>query len=259
MFFIKGGAVQGTFGNNEYLRSTSNNRNKESYTVSAASVPLEDVGDGTGLTQKVLAKGEVMAKITSGAEIGKVGPFQGGTVANEVQTVGLGAATAGTVAITFDGETTGAIAFNATAAAVQVALNAMSNVSDGDIVASGGPFPGIVTLTFGGKYAGVNVAEVTVAPTGLTGGAVTVATTTQGGQAGGVTDGRGDRANIVGLNDTFLPWQLIEGDREIAVNYDCYANQGWCTERNASGVRVPLTNAVADTMRGRKDLDVKFK
>lgn len=130
--------------------------------------------------------------IPSGVLLGKVGadnrlgPYGGRT--NEVQTVNLGAATAGTVTITVDGETTSALAFNATTAAVQAALEALSNVGPGDIVVTGGPLPGAITLTFGGRYRGVNVAAVTVTPTGLTGGTVTVATTTAGGST--VSDGR---------------------------------------------------------------------
>jgi hypothetical protein len=102
----------------------------------------------------------------------------GGT--NEVQTINLGAATAGSITITFDGQATGAIAWNATAAAVQTALESLSNVNPGDVTVTGGPLPATITLTFGGQYAGTNVAQVTVSPTGLTGGTVTVATTTVG-------------------------------------------------------------------------------
>lgn len=102
----------------------------------------------------------------------------GGT--NEVQSVSLGSATAGSITITVDGQTTGAIAYNANAATVQTALESLANVDAGDIVVSGGPLPGAITLTFGGQYAGTNVPQVTVAPTGLTGGTVTVNTTTPG-------------------------------------------------------------------------------
>lgn len=75
----------------------------------------------------------------------------------------------------------------------------------------------------------------------------------------GAADGRQTLANIVGLNDTFLPWQLMEHDEQIAVTYDCTAVQAWCTERDAAGVRVVLTNTTADAMRSTKGLDVKFK
>lgn len=75
----------------------------------------------------------------------------------------------------------------------------------------------------------------------------------------GATDGRQTAANIVGINDTFLPWQLLERDVEVAATYDCTAVQGWCFERDAAGLRIALTNATADAMRGTKGLDVKFK
>lgn len=117
---------------------------------------------------------------------GLAGPYGGRT--NEVQSVNLGAATAGTITIGFDGETTAAIAFNASAADVQAALQALSNIGPGDVAVTGGPLPGTVTLTFAGQYAGMDVPTVVVTPTGLTGGTVTVTTVTAGGSA--VTDGR---------------------------------------------------------------------
>lgn len=147
--FTKGGAGPDPFGSNEYLRSTQDVK-KEHYTVAASTVALETVNGVAN--QKILKPGEVMAKITSGVEAGKIGPFQ-------------------------------ALA----------------------------------------------------------------------------TDGRQTAANIVGLNDTFLPWQLMERDVEVAVTYEATAVQGWCTERDSAGVRIALTNTVADAMRSTKGLDVMFK
>jgi len=74
----------------------------------------------------------------------------------------------------------------------------------------------------------------------------------------GVTDGRQTAANIVGVNDTFLPWQLLERDVEVAAVYDATCVQGWCFERDAAGARIVLTNTTADAMRGTKGLDVRF-
>ena len=70
--FIKGGSTSTPFGRNEFLRSTQDVKT-ESYTLSAASVPARTI-DGVG-GQKVLQPGTVMAKITSTAESGKIGPF----------------------------------------------------------------------------------------------------------------------------------------------------------------------------------------
>lgn len=73
--FTKGGGDRAPFGVNEYLRSTTAGVITESYMCSAASVPAETID---GHDQKVLQRGEVMAKITSGPEAGKVGPRQAG-------------------------------------------------------------------------------------------------------------------------------------------------------------------------------------
>lgn len=261
--FTAGGSARTPFGKNEFLRSTQDVK-YESYTVAASTVALETIDGVAG--QKILQSGEVMAKITSGDEAGKIGPFQSGSGAagavavNEVQTVGLGAATAGTVVLTYDGSATAAIAFNATAATVQAALETLPNLSPGDVTVTGGPFPGVVTVTFGGALAGTDVAQITGVGTGLTGGAVAVATTTAGAPAGvlvgAATDGRGDTANIVGINSTFLPWQLMERDVEVAVAYEASVVQGWCFERNVAGLRIALTNTTAAATVGHKSLSL---
>lgn len=257
--FTKGSGVSTPFGNNQYLRSTKGIKT-ESYTVSAAACPTETVD---GSTEKILRKGVVLAKITSGPEIGKVGPYKGGTAANEVQTVATtGTPTGGTFRLSFMGATTGTIAYNAAAAAVQAALEALPNVQPGDVVASGGALPSAVTLTWGGRFAGKDVAAPTLDTNGLTGGTsptVVIATTTPGGQpTSGATDGRGDPENIVGINDTFLPWQLLEHDENVAAVTNCTAVQAWCYELNASDAYVALTTATADSMRGGRRLDINF-
>ncbi|MFD7980182.1 hypothetical protein [Streptomyces sp. NPDC059071] len=105
---------------------------------------------------------------------------------DEVQSIAItGAPTGGTFTLTFSGQTTSGIAFNATVAAVQTALEGLSNINPGDVVCAGGPLPGTaVTVTFGGQYDGQDVAQMTASGAGLTGGtspAVTVTTTTPGG------------------------------------------------------------------------------
>lgn len=63
----------------------------------------------------------------------------------------------------------------------------------------------------------------------------------------GATDGRETLANIVGLNDTFLPWQLLERDVEVAVTYEATVVQAWCFEYVA-GVAAALTNTTRDAI-----------
>jgi hypothetical protein len=128
-------------------------------------------------------------KLKSGIPLGKNAtsglyePYA--AVTNEVQTVTItGGPTGGTFTLTYSGQTTAAIAYNATAAAVQTALEALSNVNPGDMAVTGnagGPY----TVTFGGQYLGDNVAQMTATAsfTGGTSPAVTVTTTTAGGTA----------------------------------------------------------------------------
>jgi hypothetical protein len=99
-----------------------------------------------------------------------------GSVTNEVQTETL-TATGGTRTLTFDGQTTSAIAYDANAATIQTALLALSNLATGDVVVTGtGPF----TYTFGGAYYGTNVPVMTVGTGSLTGGTSSIATTVGG-------------------------------------------------------------------------------
>jgi hypothetical protein len=75
----------------------------------------------------------------------------------------------------------------------------------------------------------------------------------------GVTDGRQDIANLIGLNGDFWPHQLMDRDVETANYYECVAKQAWCTIRDATGARIALTNTVADALRGGKAVDILFK
>lgn len=107
----------------------------------------------------------------------------GGT--NEVQSVTItGTPTGGTFTLTYSGQTTAGIAFNAVAADVQTALIALSNLAPGDVVVTGGPGPGTAfTVTFGGTLAKTDVAAMTASAASLTGGtspAVVIATPTPG-------------------------------------------------------------------------------
>lgn len=94
---------------------------------------------------------------------------------NEVQTIGLVNAQVGTFTVTFDGQTTSALAYNCTANQLRDALRALSNVGDSDlsVTGSGGKF----VVTFTGTLAATNVAQMTVNVAGLkASAAITVAT-----------------------------------------------------------------------------------
>jgi hypothetical protein len=84
--FTKNATKRTPFGKNAYLRSTQDVK-FESYTLAASTVPTITIDTNAG---KTIQPGTVMAKCTSGAESGKIGPFQTGatdgrqTVANIV-------------------------------------------------------------------------------------------------------------------------------------------------------------------------------
>ena len=73
-----------------------------------------------------------------GINAGGFGPFND-QLTDEQQTVRVTNATGGTFTLTFNGQTTAAIPFNATAAQVDTALEALSNIGANNIQTSGGP------------------------------------------------------------------------------------------------------------------------
>lgn len=114
--------------------------------------------------------------------------------ASDVQTITV-TATGGTFTVTLDFApsgisspvTSGAITAPGTAAAVQTALQAMTNVGTGNATvtgAAGGPY----VVTFGGALANTFVPTMVLGTAALTGGTATVAHTTQGTPALGLYD-----------------------------------------------------------------------
>ncbi len=118
-----------------------------------------------------------LSKITAS---GLYGPY---SVTDEVQTITEGGSGLTSFTLTFDGETTAAIPYNATAAQVKTALAGLDNVAASDITTTGGPLPGSpVVVTFAGNYNDTNVPQMT-ATASLTGGTsptAAVSTTTSG-------------------------------------------------------------------------------
>jgi len=96
----------------------------------------------------------------------------GRPAASEVQVITLTSTpTGGTFPLSFSGQTTSAIAWNASAATVDTALEALANIGAGNLSvtgSAGGPW----TVTFAGALANTNVAQMTGDSTNLTGGVV---------------------------------------------------------------------------------------
>jgi hypothetical protein len=249
------------FGKNTFLRST---RNVKTVSRMFARETLPDITID-GVTQKVLQPGTVLAKITSGANVGMVGPFRGVGTA-EVQTLTeSGTISGGTYTLTVLGATTDAIAFDAVAADIQAAIRAAVDEANPDepaqaagITVTGGPVHTTpVVVTFTGDYGAV--AAITVGAGSLTGSTpgISVAETTPG--TAGASDGRGVLANIVGICNTFLPSQLMYRDVEVAVVVEAMVYQNRCFELNAAGIAIPLTDTTAAQMFAKKHLDIRFQ
>lgn len=146
--FVKN-AFATPFGRNVFLRSTLDVKTT-SYTCAAAGVPAKTIDGFTN--QKVLQPGTVMAKITSTADIGKIGVF-----------------------------------------------------------------------------------------------------------SAAATDGRQTLANVVGICNTFLPWQLMEGDREVAIIYEASVVQARCIEYDAGNLAIALTNTTAAGLIGQKSMSIIYQ
>jgi hypothetical protein len=95
---------------------------------------------------------------------------------SEVQTVTVEDATGGTFTLSFSGNETVDIPWNATVSAVQTALRNVVGAQNVNVTGTVGSY----TVTFVGAYLGVNVPPLVADGTELVAGTVTVATTTQG-------------------------------------------------------------------------------
>jgi hypothetical protein len=121
---------------------------------------------------------------------------------NEIQRYSF-TASGGTYTLEFDGQVTGAIAYNAVAATIQTALEALSNIAVGDVTVSGtNPF----NVEFKLAYAATDVALLIGNGSSLT-GAVTI----------GITE---SQKGYAGLNTIYrLTWETVGGSNTPAGNY----------------------------------------
>jgi hypothetical protein len=143
-----------------------------------------ELSTGCMLTDLTLSFSRTSTQELSGSGFAGRPDYAASAYVNEVNTLTIDA-TGGTYTVTINGQTTAGVAYNANAATLQTALEALSNVAPGDVAVTGGPgATSPYTLTWGGALANTNV-TITASGAGLTGGAQTaiVATTQQGGVA----------------------------------------------------------------------------
>lgn len=142
--------------------------------------PYATIYNAAGIQAYNVPVGSFLTKSTTDST--KVKVYQGlGANANDVQTVTItGTPTGGTFTLTFNGQVTANIAFNATAATVAAALAALSSIgSSANVNVTGGPGPGtpwVVTLQ--GSLGNQLQSAMTANGAGLTGGASPAAAVT---------------------------------------------------------------------------------
>jgi hypothetical protein len=152
-------------------------------------------------------------------------------ISAEVQTIDISAGpdpTGGTWTITLNGETTTALAYNASAADVQAAVDALASTSAGDVVVTKSGF--VYTLTYRGGLGNVPVVTAGNALTGTASVSVTVATGTAGNASGGLfgpvdlaaTDGR----QTVARGRTFLLTENFVKGAELNDDHPAGAIEG---------------------------------
>ncbi len=127
----------------------------------------------------VLGTGSLTGNSASAITVGTAGS---GTV-NEVQIIAkTGTVTAGSFTISYAGQTTAVLTYDATPAQVQTALENLSNVLVGDVTVSG-TANSVYILRWAGSLAATDVAAVTI-NSSLTGGGTYDVATGSAGQAG---------------------------------------------------------------------------
>lgn len=168
-------------------------------------IPAGEILWASGLTPKQgLALATFRARFDTD---GYLRTIAAGGAQDETQTVTItGSPTGGTFTLTWQGQTTTAIARNATSLTVQNALAALSNIGVGNVSvggATGGPW----TVAFIGTFAATDVPQLTATPS-FTGGTlpnIVIATTHPGSLNAGVKL----LANTVALNLDELIYDVV--------------------------------------------------
>lgn len=204
---------------------------------------------------------EVMARRVAGVD--RAVAIDGHDIGvDEVQSIIATGGTAGTFTLTYSGQTTAAIAYNAAAAAVQTALEALSNIAVGDVTVTGGPLPDTaVVVTFTGTLAKTDVATMTVTDS-ITDGTAAVTVVTAG-VAPSEDNEKTLSVAVVDENGAALSTEikdevatLLEAEREvnfifyvidptlnpIAVDVDLVARPGF----DVAGVDAAVVQAITD-------------
>lgn len=146
-------------------------------------VPLPNFPQGSTLNDPIVSVSNINAPDTQYIEDTDFVVNYNDSV-NEVQTVVIAGANAGTFTLSFRGDVTPTIAYNAATSAVETALETLTSLENADVAVTGSA--GSYTITFSGQYANQNVEALVADGTSLGGASptITVNTTTEGGVTG---------------------------------------------------------------------------
>ena len=150
-----------------------------------------------------------------GINAGGMGPFND-QLTDERQDIRAQGATAGTFTLTFKGQTTAPLAFDATAAQIDTALEALSSVGANQVQVTGGPINSATATTsvyFRRSLQQVDQPQITGDGSALTGGTLAITT----GQEGGwfqrpSADARRGALNTNDLRGKILRVKVKDGD-----------------------------------------------
>jgi hypothetical protein len=151
--------------NNLYAAGTTNSAQAA---VIPTSIQPKTFGAGTGTLVP-------LQPLAFNSSTGFWVPWDPAVVSEEADLGTTGTVSGGTFTITVNGETTAAIAYNATAATIAAALLALGGIDPGDVVVTG-DMPSS-NIAFGGQFVGQNVTTSVNTASISGGGAVTLLAT----------------------------------------------------------------------------------
>lgn len=214
MYFTKNDTTRTPVGKNVYLRSTDDIKT-DSFTMAMGGIP-ETVVDGieASVTNKELTSN--VAELTTSAA-------HGFSVGDNVYVAIGDPVFDGHHVITAVGTTT-TFSYERINANVGSAADTGTAIANGDRRKILQPGTLIASITSGADDGKVGVFSAAA------------------------SDGRQTVANVVGVTDTFLPWELTERDAPIAVVYEATVVQAWCFEYDASDQPIALSNTTRDAI-----------
>lgn len=176
--------VQLAYGNGNFYLVLKNTSGSFAFTITAygqttgaITVPAYPVALGAeiaffeGIRANIQAELNALSNVVARGAYAVVAAGQGGASHDYICTLGDATINGGTFAITILGQTTGAIAYNASAATIQTAVNALSNVTaSGGAVITSSVTPPLTEFTINLNPVPLitpNVASLTIAPASI--------------------------------------------------------------------------------------------